>query len=267
MKNINIKELSIQISLNGLSFCILNRTTSTIEVLKSVAFEEKLTPFTVLNRLKTELDDSVYNQNFHSVNIIHQNDLVALVPAEMYDENYKADYLKFNNKILKTDFITTDEIAVNNGINVYIPYVNINNYIFERFGEFSYKHASSILIDNVLQETKPKTTPQVFINVNYSNIEVMVIGNNSDLMLFNIFESTCKEDFIYYVLFVFEQLGLDTELSVIKLSGLISEGDEYYNLLYTYVRYIEIIEPKLSFNFSNITSSNLHNHYLILNSF
>ena len=134
MKNINIKELSIQISLNGLSFCILNRTTSTIEVLKSVAFEEKLTPFTALNRLKTELYDSVYNQNFHSVNIIHQNDLVALVPVEMYDENYKADYLKFNNKIQKTDFITTDEIAVNNGINVYIPYVNINNYIFERFG-------------------------------------------------------------------------------------------------------------------------------------
>ena len=49
----NKKALSIQISLSGLSFCILNITTNTIEYLKNVSFDKKGTPFETLERLIT----------------------------------------------------------------------------------------------------------------------------------------------------------------------------------------------------------------------
>uniref|UniRef100_UPI0025DCC9E3 DUF3822 family protein n=1 Tax=Winogradskyella sp. TaxID=1883156 RepID=UPI0025DCC9E3 len=168
----SIKELSIQIHLNGLSFCILNRTSNTIEFLKTVNFEQKLTPFDVLNRLKAELSsNTVFSEDFDAVLVIHQNELATLVPKTLYNENHKADYLKFNSKILRTDFITQDDIAINDSINVYVPYVNINNYIFETFGEFVYKHSSSILIDTVLQKTEAKESPIIYININSSTIE------------------------------------------------------------------------------------------------
>jgi hypothetical protein len=144
----NIKELSIQVNLNGLSFCILNRTLNTIELLQSLPFLQTLNPFDVLNSLKTELSaNSSFSIEFDAVNVIHQNELSTLVPRALYNDNNKADYLKFNTKILKTDFITQDEIAVNDSVNVYIPYININNYIFETFGAFTYKHSSTVLID------------------------------------------------------------------------------------------------------------------------
>ncbi len=105
MNKNNTKELSIQVNLNGLSFCIKNSTTNTVENLYSVNFEQELTPFDTLNRLKTELNTNVFSQEFDSIHIIHQNNLATFIPKELYDENHNADYLKFNTKILKTDFI------------------------------------------------------------------------------------------------------------------------------------------------------------------
>lgn len=263
----NIKELSIQVNLNGLSFCILNRTTNTIEFLNNILFRNKLNPFDVLNRLKTELSaNSVFSDTFDTVTIIHQNELSTLVPKKLYDENNKADYLKFNTKILKTDFITQDDIAANESVNVYIPYININNYIFETFGEFIYKHSSTVLIDAVMQKTSYDNA-SVYLHVNSSMIEITVV-QNGQLQLFNVFEYHSKEDFIYYVLFVFEQLNLNVETTVAHLSGTIDKNDELYNLLYTYIRHVEFEKLNFNYKFSeNIDVDKLHHHYLILNTF
>ncbi|MBC3847946.1 DUF3822 family protein [Winogradskyella echinorum] len=264
----NIKELSIQINLNGLSFCILNKETNTIEFLKTIAFANKLNPANVLNHLKAELSsNTVFSEDFDAVLVIHQNELSTLVPKSLYDEKNKADYLKFNSKILRTDFITEDEITANDSINVYVPYVNINNYIFDTFGEFVYKHASSVLIDTILEKENTSEDPIVYINSNKNTIEVLVV-DKGQLQLFNVFEYHSKEDFIYYLLFVFEQLKLDVETTHVKLSGAIDKEDELYTILYTYVRHIDLISTDFKFKISNtITTDNLHQHYLILNSF
>lgn len=264
----NNKELSIQIHLNGLSFCILNRTSNTIEFLKSIDFGQKLNPSDILDHLKAELSsNAVFSENFDDVLVIHQNELSTLVPKALYNQNHKADYLKFNTKILRTDFITQDDIEVNDSINVYVPYVNINNYIFETFGEFVYKHAATILIQTILQKSKTEKSAEVYINCNRSTIELLVV-DKAQLLLFNVFEYTSKEDFIYYVLFVFEQLEIDVETTPVKLSGSVDKDDAIYSILYTYVRHISFIDIDYKFEISNtIETKKIHHHYLILNSF
>lgn len=265
----DIKELSIQINLNGLSFCILNRTANEIEFLKTIDFEQKQMPDAVLNHLKTELsNNTVFSEDFNEVLVIHQNELSSLVPEELFNADNKADYLKFNSKILRNDFITEDNIAINKSVNVYVPYVNINNYIFETFGEFVYKHSSSILIDALIQN--PELTseePIVYVNVNKNTIELLVLENGK-LQLFNVFEYHSKEDFIYYVLFVFEQLKLDVETTHILLSGNIVIGDDNFVMLYLYIRNVTFIEKTYKFNIIAKTDRRyLHQHYVILNSF
>lgn len=264
----NIKELSIQVNLNGLSFCILNRTSNTIEFLNSISFHHKLNPFDVLNRLKTELSaNSVFSDEFDSITVVHQNELSTLVPKALYDENNKADYLKFNTKILKTDYITHDDITVNDSVNVYIPYININNYIYETFGEFTYKHSSTVLVDTLLQKKHQSDSIDVYLHVNSNTIEIAVI-DKQQLQLFNTFEYHSKEDFIYYVLFVFEQLSLDVETTVIYLSGVINQDDDLYSLLYTYIRHVEFEKMNFTYTFSEkIDTKRLHQYYLILNTF
>lgn len=261
------KKLSIQVHLNGLSFCVLDSTSDTVVHLKSVDFNNKVSPIDLLDALKEELSShSIYAQDFQDVIIIHHNELAVLVPEELFDENNKADYLKFNSKILGTDFIATDKIDVNNSINVYVPYVNINNYIFDTFGSFIFKHASTVLIESLLIKHKTDDTV-VFVNLNKESFELLVLGAGS-LKLYNYFEYSCPEDFIYYILFVYEQLGLDVESTPLQLTGEISTDSPYFLIVFKYVRHVTVMSMSLKIKLPKaLDSGNAHEHYIILNSF
>ena len=120
-----------------LSFCILNPNTNTIEFLKHCHSEKQLNPIDLLHLLTDTIsNESMLQGNFKEILIIHDNELSTLVPKPLFNQNNLADYLKFNAKILKTDYIAFDELNMNDSVNVYVPYVNINNYVYGKFGEF-----------------------------------------------------------------------------------------------------------------------------------
>ncbi len=264
----NTKALSIQISLSGLSFCILNSTIQTIEFLEHKRFNKKLNPLETLEQLQLVLDNnSVFTQSFASVLAIYQNELSSLVPKELFDEKNSADYLKFNAKILKSDFISHDNIDICKSVNVYVPLVNVNNYLFDQFGIFDYKHTSTILIDSVLKKERSSEDTKLYINVSEFSFELIAV-KNGELLLYNSFEYSTKEDFIYYILFTLEQLQLNPEIVKVKLSGMIKKDDELYAILYKYIRYVEFVTTDNNFNFDiNQKPVTKHNDFVILNSF
>ena len=135
------KKLSIQVSLNGLSFCILDKDAKEIIYLKKVTFEKQLDPIKILAKIELLYEEEkVLNQSIDEVVVVFNNPLFSLIPEKHFDEENAASYLKFNTRILKTDFVAFDKIA-ENIINVYIPYANITNYFFDKYGEFEYRHS------------------------------------------------------------------------------------------------------------------------------
>lgn len=262
------QELSIQISLSGLSFCILQRDTKTISFLEDYEFEKKLNPHEVLDKIKHIYNtESFLKSNFSNVQVIHVNELSTLVPKPLFDENCLADYLKFNSKILQSDFIAYDSIDINDSANIYVPYVNINNYIYDLFGAFTYKHISTILIEQILAIEKNATNVKMYINVNKSHFEMVVI-NKSKLLLYNTFEYNTKEDFIYYILFTAEQLQLNPELFELIFLGDIDSKDELYVIAYKYVQFVFFGKRQDNYKYSlNAQPKSNHSHFAILKSF
>lgn len=262
------QELSIQISLSGLSFCILQRDTKTITFLKDYDFERKLNPHELLDKVKHLFSTEPFlKSNFANVQVLHVNELSTFVPKPLFDETCLADYLKFNSKILKSDFIAFDAIEINDTVNVYVPYVNINNFIYDLFGSFTYKHISTILIEQVLAIEKNANNVKVYINVNKHHFEMVVI-DKSKLILYNTFEYTTKEDFIYYILFAAEQLQLNPEMFELNFMGDIDSKDELYVMTYKYVQFVFFgkRQDHYKFNLSAQPKSD-HSHFAILKSF
>ena len=121
--------LSIQVSLNGLSFLILENNS--IRDLINYSFEKTNTPKQVLDQLMHFFNtNEKLKESFSKTTVIHDNEMMTLVPAAVFEEEHLSDYLKYNTKIFKTDFITYDVIKNEDLMVVYIPFVNINNYIF-----------------------------------------------------------------------------------------------------------------------------------------
>ncbi|GAA4289472.1 DUF3822 family protein [Aestuariibaculum suncheonense] len=260
------KDLSIQISLSGLSFCILQRDTQTITLLSEINFGKKLNYLVLLDYLKKAIETTPDLQDdFDNITVVHDNDLSNLVPMPLFDEDHLADYLKFNAKILKSDYIATDDIVLNDSVNVYVPFININNFIYETFGEFTFKHVSSVLIENILLIEKNAETPKVYANIAQEHFELIVV-DKTKLLLYNTFEYSTKEDFIYYILFATEQLNLNPETFQLILLGDVIENDELYNMAYKYIRFVSFGSRNDNYNYTEAPKTN-HSNFTLINSF
>lgn len=260
--------LSVQVSLNGLSFCIIDTSENNILFFKEDIFEKELNPIELEEILNKEFEINYLLQGeFKKVNLIHQNNICTFVPKALYNEDNLVDYLKFNNKIFESDFIASDELPTQEMVAIYVPFVNINNYFFERFETFEYHHANTILVHKLLHQAMD-ITHKLYCNVSKHSFELIYIKNGK-LNLFNSFEYSTKEDFIYYLLFTIEQLRLDTETIELILLGNIGVEDELYSICYEYIRNVSFGSRATQFIFKNIAHKPKYSYdyYALLNSF
>lgn len=236
------KNLSIQFSLDGFSFCITTVHTQEFILFTEYSFSKPApTPAVLLDNIsEIFIEDKDLQADFNEINVIHKNQLATVVPNEYFDKNELKTYLDYTIKTLENDHIVFDELAVINAKNVYIPFVNINNYLFQNFGSFVFKHHSTILIEKLLSYHEKNTDKHFFVNVSSKDIDIIVIKNNA-LTLYNSFSFNTKEDFIYYILFVAEQLEMNPEEFSLTFLGAITKDSELYDIAYKYVRYIEFI--------------------------
>ena len=250
--NKNDNHLSIQISLDGFSFCIIDKNTNGVTLIKNIPFKKSsTTPEKHLKNVEQVFqEEDILNKKYDSLNITHVNDLSSLVPKPLFDPEHINRYIKYSSKTYSNDYIVYDELENHDIINVYIPFVNINNLLLEKYGNFEYKHFSTILVDNLLNIYKYSERPHVFVDLQSTHFEIIVIANNK-LMLYNSFKYQTKEDFVYYILFTAEQLKINPEKFELVLSGIIKKNDDFYNIAYDYVRNISLLENRSKYTFND----------------
>lgn len=259
--------LSIQVHLGGLSFCVHNAAENKITALEQHGFPGEQQPEAAARLLGEQLQHNEALQGpFKSVNLIHENELSTFVPASLFDDKNLSGYLKFNSKILENDFIAYDRLENHEMVNVYIPYVNFNNLIFDHFGAFEYFHFSTLLVTALLNKAPGTQELRMFVHVQSSHFEIVVIKQRK-LLFYNTFSYSTKEDFIYYILFTAEQLRLDPDTFPLYLLGAIEKEDERYALLYTYIRNVFFGEYPIPFSFGGNAAPRAHDNIILLNSF
>ena len=234
--------LSVQFSLSGLSFLVINRRTQEVVFYTKKNYNQPRSPEELLIELTSIISEySELQQEFNEVNVTYATTLYALVPTPLFDEKIISEYLKLNSKILATDFVAFDQLENQNITIVYIPYININNYLYERYGNFKYYHATTILLKYILNAEKHSIIPKLYINLEKDMFDIFII-DKGELILCNSYEFKTPEDFIYYILFCLEQLKLNPETITCVLSGEIEEMDSNFNILFTYIRHISFID-------------------------
>ena len=200
------------------------------------------------------------NLDFETVSVVHQNNLSTLVPNQYFKDDDLNKYLKYSVKTITTDLIVYDDLNFIKAKNVYVPFVNINNFIFQNFGEFEYKHHSSILLEKLFSQSD--NSLNFFVNISQSLFDIVVL-KDSKILFYNIFEYQTKEDFIYYILFTLEQLELSSDNTNVSLLGDINKQSELYKILYTYVRNISFFNSENPI-FNNQTEIDRHSNFILL---
>ena len=227
------KKLVLQVSLNELSFCVIDLITHKVIHTQEILFEKNKVIEEQLWR--AFVDFSNLTKSYDEVVVLHNNNLNAFVPTSLFDASFLASYLQYNTKVFETDFFAFDAIAPFEINNVYVPFMNINNFLSDQFDSFDYKNSNSVLVKKIIEISKNVEEKQVFVHIQKEHFEMIVV-KNQELLLYNSFQYATPEDFIYYLLFTCEQLQLNPETINIQLLGNCIESDELFKITYKYIR-------------------------------
>jgi len=232
--------LSVQIALTGLSFLKTDAEGKVLD-LNERHFDQARTPEELLFELAAVLDQPEWNRSYTQVDLIYATDTATVVPSPLFNPNKSSEYLKFNTRILDGDFVEFDRIEALDLVVVHVPFVNINNYIFDRCGSFSYYHATTLLLGQLVPVSRQQDGPKAYVHV-LPELFHCILMDKGKVMLVNQFRYQTPEDFLYYLLFCFEQQQLDPNTVETVLMGAVEMDDPLYEIAYRYIRNLSMYD-------------------------
>lgn len=242
-------ELSVQVSRDGLSYCVLDTIRNKYVLIRS--FEPDETKYFSADNINELISkDDFLIKNYKKTNILLPSQKFTIVPAALFDPGKKDQYFTFNHNNEDDDIVFVNKINDPDAFVVYSvtkPFAAlIKNYFT---GVLPY-HQLKPLFFHISHSRKNTNGKYMHIHVERDFFNLIIFNNNL-LKFCNSFKYRNISDILYYVLYVFKSLDI-TQEETIYLSGLAEQYDDLFSSFSMYVRNIKFARPSGNFTFSYV---------------
>lgn len=260
--------LIIQLSLEGFSFTIFDTLSSrflSLESQETGGPGDAALMTTLLKGCTTGHD--WLGRNYAGITVLFETSRSTLVPSPLYDPADQDLLAGFNFKVEDGMEILHDHLPNADAYLVYAIEGGLATVLQQLFPGHVLKCHASVLIEELLILNKNlPALKRMFVNVRGGWLDV-VITEGRQLLFYNSFPYHSDQDFIYYVIFVIEQLNLNPEEIDLKLSGAIDRKSTLFDMAWKYIRNIQFQELSPSFKYSYLFNDiPAHRYFTILNS-
>jgi hypothetical protein len=242
-------ELSVQVSPDGFSFCLLDTIRNKFVLIRSFQPEEnKYFNADKINELL--MKDDFLSKRYRKVNVVLPSRKFTLVPAPLFDPGKKDEYFDFNHNKEEGDLIISNKVTDPDAFIVFSVSKPINDVINSIYPGVHPFHHIKPLLDHISHSRKS-------VNGNYIHIHVereffnLIIFNNNILKFCNSFNYRNISDILYFVMNVFKSLDIKQE-ETINFSGLTEKYDDLSSNFSIYIRNIRFADPAGNFTFSYV---------------
>ena len=228
--------LSIEVQKSYISYCILDIENLNYVLLEHVNYKhEQSNSFSIFLTSLINNND-ILKASYSSISIAFSSFPSTIIPLELFEEKNKRKVLEFNTDNIGEIF--TNTIFYHNAKIIYSVPKEITTIFNTFFPDAHYNCMQNVIIHQYSQYEKKGD--HIYINVNKQHYSIVVFKNRK-LILTNTFKFSTKEDFLYYILFSIEQLGLDIDEINVFFSGKISNKNEEFKLISQYISNISFV--------------------------
>lgn len=233
-------ELRIQFSENEISFSVFDPIPSAFQLIEKYFIQKNHRVIKPVEALAREMQaNSLTRMPFSSVELICTSELYTLVPKAFFDEYAMDSYLKLGFKINQAfhtgyAFLKQPEIyllyalpsEIQSLFHSFYPNSSINHYLtYVLEGAFSLSNNPSFLT----------------VHVHEKHLDIIFIRDGK-LILCNGFSFSSPEDFVYYLLLVYERQELNREETPVYFCGDLTIQSGIFNLCKKYIRDLFFLE-------------------------
>jgi hypothetical protein len=235
--------------LGSFSFAILDKAKNRFVALESYHLQHALNS----ENLSKTLDELVgghtlLKENFEDVYFAYDSPRATLVPEALFDAQQIRSYIQFNHISEANDQVMSDQLKHLDTRNIYLLPENVQKAVTKLYPKARFRHASSSLLESLAMKYKNEPNAKLVVHVSLTHFEI-ILFEGKHLKFYNTFRHQTSEDFMYYLLFVCEQLKLNPESLELILIGEVEKNSAIYSMLYKYIRNIRFGERPEAFSY------------------
>ncbi len=232
------------------SFAVLNKAQNKYVALESYNLQNIFTAENLAQTLDGIIQSHAFLKgNYDSVRFAYDSHRSTLVPQALYEAENIQTYIEFNHPREKGDLILADSLKNIDTQNIYLMPAVLKDMLGGYYSKVQIRHHSSALLESLVVQFKNESKAKLVLHISLTHFEIILIEGKS-LRFYNTFRHQTTEDFIYYLLFVCEQLKLNPETLDLVLIGEVERNSAIYAILHKYVRNIRFGERPDSFVYS-----------------
>ncbi len=258
--------LSIQITINEVSFCVTDTKTENYLAIFNYTLAEKTDTNSLLEFFNQIFENQVLlNKTFTEVNVSFKNNTATLVPAELYDNEQLESYLAFIKLDNIAEYtISTDFIKEIDAYNIYALPKTIEKTVLSKFTNAKFVHQSTSFIKSIfINNSNLLNNNKVFVNKSNNEFELCIF-KQAKFKLYNSFQFKTDEDFLYYLLFAMKQFECEPAQTEIVLTGKIAEQSSIHQLLKKYIAIVSFASTNCSNNLKSLLNEMPEYYYFTL---
>ncbi len=233
--------LSIRLSTDGFSFSILNPLSEERPLFCTYSIDETRSFTANLKRAFQELEE--WNRPYRRVNILQAGSRFTLVPLEFFDDEQseKLFYHNFSskeNELVQYNILPKNSIVVLFGMDR-----SAHDFLNEQFPQAKFYSASAPLIEYLSIKSRSGNCRKIYALLSSEAISIYAYERGYPLLA-KYFTCKATSDYIYYLLYVWKQLGLEPERDELHLSGTFTDKGQLLIELRKFIRQVFIMNPE-----------------------
>ncbi|MBN2237877.1 MAG: DUF3822 family protein [Bacteroidales bacterium] len=245
IKNIR---LSIQFALNGFSFALQDGLSGRILKIESIEVPLMLGDEAAFQNEKVQLRfENFLAQNpfdsyvFDRVSVVITNSFFTLIPQSLYQEEVAPSYLSIGHELPEDFTVKANYSREIDAYVVYGIYAPLFFLLSDTFSNLEIRHELTVFLNKIASIQKKENKTAVYVEAHADSFLVSVFQAEK-LLLANTFSFKEKEDFVYFLLAIYDLLQLNVEFIPLWFSGMIDRRSPLYAIAYQYIRNIDFVK-------------------------
>jgi len=254
-------ELSVQVSIDNISFCILDTLRNKFVLLRSYeSVGNSKYDHNILGEIINK--DDFLIRRYKKVCLSAISPKFTLVPASLFDVSKKDEYFTFNQVISEEETIFSSKLQNPDTFIIYSFPAGIADILKTSFpGSIFMHHLKPLLyFISVTQRSFYSNNVHIHLERDYLN---MIIFDQNTLKFCNTFYYKTISDIQYYILYVLKRLNIRQE-ETINFSGNAIKQEEILHGFSNYLNTIKFAIPTGNYTFSYVFSETELQKFLIL---
>jgi hypothetical protein len=243
--------LSIQLGLNGLSFCILDTVTRKYIALRHYPFTDDEDQRKYASLLQPVIEkDELLQKPFKSSAVIIESFKSVFIPSSLFKKEEKETYFSFNHHTEDGDHIFSDKLSGPDAWCLYAIQEEISDFFSHSFADIRQFHHTRPFIEGIFKHPGVKEKEAaIYLLIHDTFFDVAVVHNHK-LILFNTFKYRQVNDMVYIILYVIQMLQLDQHNVPIVLQGKVNIHSSLLGTLKRYVQHVSLAKRNSSYTYS-----------------